>query len=100
MADYIEVDTAALDRDRQTIQSELDRVRSEIGRLRDEMASLSSMWEGPAHDTFMAQFNADYEFVQQFGNEIGTYIETMEYAQSEYQKCEASVEQAVASIRV
>lgn len=100
MADYIEVDTAALNRDRQTIQSELGKVRNEIGRLRDEMAGLSAMWEGPAHDTFMAQFNADYEFIQQFGNEIETYIETMEYAQNEYQKCEASVEQAIASIRV
>lgn len=100
MADYIEVDTAALNRDRQAIQSELGRVRTEIGHLREEMASLSVMWEGPAHEVFMAQFNTDYEFIQEFGNEIETYIGTMEYAQSEYEKCEASVEQAIASIRV
>lgn len=100
MADYIEIDTMALGRDRQTIQSELDRVRSEISRLKDEMANLGAMWEGPAHDAFMAQFNTDYEFVQEFGNEIGTYVETMEYAQTEYQKCEAAVNQTIASIRI
>lgn len=100
MADYIEIDTMALGRDRQTIQSELDRVRTEISRLKEAMVNLGTMWEGPAHDAFMAQFNTDYEFVQEFGNEIGTYIETMEYAQREYQKCESEVNQAIASIRI
>lgn len=100
MADYIEIDTLALNRDRQTIQSELDRVRTEISQLQEKMANLGAMWEGPAHNVFMAQFNTDYEFVQEFGNEIGTYIETMEYAQKEYEKCENAVEQAIASIRV
>lgn len=100
MADYIEVDTTALNRDKQTIQSELDRVRNEIGRLKDEMAGLSAMWEGPAHEAFMAQFNADYEFIQRFGNEIESYIETMEFALTEYQKCENVVEQAIESIRI
>lgn len=100
MADYIEVDTEALNRDRQTIQSELQRVRTEIGRLNEEMAGLSAMWEGPAHEAFLAQFNADYEFFLQFGNEIESYIGMMEYAQNEYQRCEASVDQAVAAVRV
>lgn len=100
MADYIEVDTQALNRDRQTIQSELDKVRTEISQLKEKMANLGTMWEGPAHDAFMAQFNADYEFIQGFGNELGTYIETMEYAQREYEKCENAVEQAIASIRI
>lgn len=100
MADYIEIDTSALNRDKQTIQSELERVRAGISQLREEMADLGAMWEGPAHDTFMAQFNTDYEFIRDFENEIGTYIETMEYAQSEYEKCEASVQDAIASIRI
>lgn len=100
MADYIEIDTLALNRDRQTIQSELDRVWTEIDQLKDKMANLGAMWEGPAHNAFMAQLNADYEFIQEFGNEIGQYIKTMDYAQREYQKCDASVRQAIASIRI
>ena len=99
MADYIEIDTAALERDRQTIQSELDRVRTGINQLKDKMVNLGSMWEGPAHNAFMAQFNADYEFIQEFENEIEKYIGTMEYAQREYQKCESQVQQTIASIR-
>lgn len=100
MTDYIEVDTTEIDRDRQTIQSELEKIQTEIGRLNEEMAGLSAMWDGPAHDIFMIQFSADYEFIQEFGNEIRSYIETIKYAQNKYQKCEASVEQAVASIRI
>lgn len=100
MADYIEIDTLALNRDKQTIQSELDRVQTEINQLKERMVSLGTMWEGPAHNAFMAQFNTDYEFIQEFGNEIGTYIETMGYAQREYQKCESTVSQVIDSIRI
>lgn len=100
MADYIEIDTMALDRDRQTIQSELESVQTEIGRLGEKMESLGSMWEGPAHNAFMSQFHTDYEFVQEFAGEIRAYIETMEYAGKEYERCEDAVRQAVESIRV
>lgn len=100
MADYIETDTMALERDMQTIQSELERVRTEINQLEEKMVNLGAMWEGPAHNAFMVQFNADYELIQEFGNEIGVYIETMEYAVREYQKCEREVQQAIASIRI
>ena len=100
MADYIEIDTVSLERDRQTIQSELEKVHSGISQLREKMVNLGAMWEGPAHNAFMVQFNADYEFVQEFENELEKYIGTMEYAQKEYQKCENAVHQAIASIRV
>lgn len=100
MADYIEIDTVALERDRQTIRSELDKIRTGIDRLREKMVNLGAMWEGPAHDAFMAQFNTDYVFIQEFCSEIGKYTETMEYAQKEYQKCDNAVQQAIASIRI
>lgn len=100
MTDYIEVDTLALDRDRKTIQSELQKAKKEIGHLEEEMTVLSSMWNGPAHDMFMAQFRADYEFMEQFEKDIAFYTETMQYALNEYRKCEESVEQAVAAIKI
>ncbi len=100
MADYIETDTMALERDRQTIQSELERVRTGIDQLKEKMVNLGAMWESPAHHAFMMQFNTDYEFIQEFGNEIGRYIETMEYAVREYQKCEREIQQAIASVRI
>ncbi len=100
MADYIEIDTTALNRDRQTIQSELERVRTKINQLREKMVNLGTMWEGPAHNAFMSQFHTDYEFVQEFAGEIKAYLETMEYAEREYERCEDAVRQAVDSIRV
>lgn len=100
MAAYIEVDTIALEKDRETIQSEMDRVRTGINQLKDKMVNLGAMWEGPAHRAFMAQFHADYEFIEEFHAEIGKYIETMQYAQQEYEKCESNVQQTIASIRI
>ena len=100
MADYIEVDTSELERDRQTIQSELNKVRAGIRRLQEEMTELGSMWEGPAHDAFMTQVHADYETIRQFANEIAAYIEAMSYARTEYEQCEHQAERAVASLRI
>ena len=100
MADYIEIDASQLERDRQTIQSELDRIKTGIDQLRERMVNLGAMWEGPAHDVFMAQFQADYEYIQEFNSEIARYIETMEYARQEYEKCEIEVQQAIASVRI
>ena len=100
MADYIEVDTSELERDRQMIRSELNKIRAGIGRLQEEMADLGAMWEGPAHDAFMAQANADYETMRQFGDEIEAYTEAMDYARTEYEQCEAQVERTVATIRI
>ena len=100
MADYIEVDTEAVGRDRQTIQSELKQIQIGMNQLKDEMVNLGGMWEGPAHNAFMTQFYADYELIQEFAGQIEAYIEAMEYAEKEYQKCEREVRQAIASIRV
>lgn len=100
MTDYIEVDTSELERDRQTIQTELEKVRAGVRELREKMAELGTMWEGPAHDVFLAQAEADYEIIQQFSNEIAAYTETMQYARTEYEQCESRVEHAVASLRI
>lgn len=100
MADYIEVDTAQMERDRQAIRSELDKIRSGLGRLQEKMAALGAMWDGPAHDAFMAQANADYETIRQFGDEIAAYTEAMSYARTEYEQCESQVERTVASLRI
>lgn len=100
MADYIDIDTMALNRDRQVIQSELERVRTGINQLREKMAALGTMWEGPAHNAFMSQFHTDYAFVQAFVSEIRAYIETMEYAEREYERCGDAVRRTVDTIRI
>lgn len=100
MADYVEVDTLSMARDREVIQSEAGEIQAELERLREYMTSLGAMWEGPAHQTFMEQFQADYAFVQDFIGEIRAYAETIAYAEGEYQKCDDAVQQIIAEIRI
>ncbi|MDO4617061.1 MAG: WXG100 family type VII secretion target [Lachnospiraceae bacterium] len=100
MAEYIEISTDALNRDRNTIESELDQIRAGVNQLREQMEQLGSMWEGPSHDVFLRQFQADYNYILEFQKQLEEYIAAMEYAGKEYKKCESSVLQAISSIRV
>ncbi len=100
MADYVEVDTQALESDRKAIEVEVQRIRVEMERLQRQMSVLWTMWDGPAHDEFRRQLEQDYETLEQFCKEIGSLMQMMAYARMQYERCEEQVEQAVASIRI
>ena len=48
----------------------------------------------------MIQFWSDCDFIQDFFSEMDAYVDAMEYARQEYEKCENNVSQIVASIRI
>lgn len=100
MADRIEVETHSLRQDRENIQSQTEGLNIQLGRLLESMERLSGMWEGPAKESFLAQFQTDYQFMQEFLAEMEKYVQAMAFAESEYNKCESDVAQLVASIRI
>lgn len=100
MADRIEIDTASLRQDRETIQNQTEGVRTGLVRLIEQMEHLSGMWEGPAKENFMVQFQTDCELMQEFLGELDKYVQAMEYAEREYDQCENEAAQLVAAIRI
>ena len=100
MADRIEIETNLLTQDKETIQNQVRVLKSRMAGLKDQMERLSGMWEGPAKETFMIQFWSDCDFIQDFFSEMDAYVDAMEYARQEYEKCENNVSQIVASIRI
>lgn len=100
MAERIEIETRSLGQDRETIQSQTEGLKSRTRQLSEQIESLSGMWEGPAKESFMAQFRTDYEFMQEFLMEMDKYVQAMAYAENEYNKCENDVAQLVAAIRI
>lgn len=100
MAERIEIETRSLGRDRETIQSHTEGLRNRIQSMAEQMESLCSMWEGPAKESFIAQFQSDYEFMQEFLKEMDKYVQAMNFAENEYDKCESDVAQVIAAIRI
>lgn len=100
MADYIEMDTQSLARDRQLIQKELEKMSTRMEYVKETMEHLGTMWEGPAHQAFFSQFAKDYLVMKQFEKEVQAFVQTMMYAEREYQKCEDAISQAVESIHL
>ncbi|HIZ64617.1 MAG TPA: WXG100 family type VII secretion target [Candidatus Blautia pullicola] len=100
MADRIEIETRLLAQDKESIQTQVQRLRTQKNRLQDRMEQLSGMWEGPAKETFLNQFLSDCEYMESFFSELDAYVQAMEYAEKEYNKCENDVAQIVAAIEI
>ncbi len=100
MSDYIRVSTDNINRDRESIQSELNGIDRAVNDLQQEMQSLSQTWEGPAWQNFQGQVSSDIENMHAVCEKVSGFISHMEYASREYQKCENQVQNLVNSIRV
>ena len=100
MADYIEISTDALDNDRRRMDGELHGIQKELKQLQEEMRQLDAMWEGPAKQTFEAQFMADCEMLDEICDNVSGYISCMDDAGAIYRKCESQVADLVAAIGV
>lgn len=100
MIGTIEIETRSLRQDRDMIQEQTERLRAEVTRLSEAMEELVGMWEGPAKESFQKQFRVDYDLIQEFLGEMDQYVQAMSYAEQEYDKCEAEVDELVASIRI
>ena len=100
MIGTIEIETRSLRQDRERIQEQAEGLREEMTRLLEVMEELTGMWEGSAKESFQKQFQADCDLIQGFLGEMNQYVQAMSYAEQEYDKCEAAVDELVASIRI
>lgn len=61
---------------------------------------LNSTWAGPAHDTLVAQFEADQEIMQMLLTSLRNYRDELDSAKREYQTCEGNVDSLIRSMQV
>ena len=96
----VEVDTAQMERDIESVKERLQAVRSALETVYAQMEELDAMWDGPANDAFRKQFASDREEFAAMCKEMDSLVESLTYAKWEYEKCESRVNAAVAAIRV
>ena len=57
----------------------------------NHMNALNAMWEGEAHDEFLATFEADRQKTQAIIDDFKKIMEELRFAHTEYSNCENSV---------
>ena len=100
MINYVEVDTAQLNRDIQQLNEGVTRVQDSFAAMMDDLESLNSMWTGRANLAFRLQVSKDRELMEALISAAQHLTECMSYACGEYERCENAVKSAVEAIRI
>lgn len=96
----IEISTPNLATDISRMQERLNDLVVAKDQVYRCLETLNTMWDGTANTIFMAQTRIDQMVLQGLIRNLNELIECMEYAHSEYEKCNDSVNSKIASIRL
>lgn len=96
----IEIDTAALNRDTNSLNSTLGRIKSEITGMYEAVRTMDGMWDGPANEAFNTQFRVDHNNMNSICNAVQSLIRSMENASRKYVAGENQVNAVISSIRI
>lgn len=100
MAKVIEND---LERFLQDIREAEQKIRSlqEMHRkLFEEITALTGLWEGGAHDVYMAQFHTDSENMKLVLKNLQAFKKSLDEAYGKFRTCEQQVEDAVSRVKI
>ncbi len=100
MAKEIEIDTAVLAGKVGNMAELTMSLFQDLDELKESLDALNNSWEGEAQRAFSFQFQQDFEAMKAVCETIEELQEAMSYASSQYTKCEQSIEDTVAEIKI
>lgn len=96
----IVIDTRQMSTGIRGMREDLEQLNSCSARLLEAVQQLSSLWDGPAHSTFVHAFSQDAEWLEKQLEGITRYTEDLEQARQDYDRCDEAVRALVNSIRI
>lgn len=96
----LEIETTRLQKDIDDLRSHLRQIEQKGEQMMSGINALSQMWEGPAKEMFIAQFQSDYKSLQSMEDILETLIKNLEFAKENYDICETNVSSIISSIRI
>lgn len=97
---YIEIETEQLKRDTQELLENKQKAEKVLSEMTEEIEELNAMWSGQANLAFRTQFNKDVTLMRELLAKMQQLAECMDFASSEYAKCENEVKSLVDNIKV
>lgn len=98
MADF-KVSTARLRSDAESIEGYVKQIRSLLNELTSYAGELSSMWKGPASESFNKAVNDDLEALTTMAANLDRVHWYGNTAKDKYERCETQVSDVVAGMR-
>ena len=95
-----EVDTNHLKATAGELQRTLDSISKGADRLYGKLDELNGMWEGAAHDAYVARAGEDRRDMRRLIQEIQTIVTDVGAARESYDTCEDRVKDLVRSIQI
>lgn len=97
---YLTMDTDLLKQDINTFHIQMETFCQEMEAMRGEINQITSMWEEPASQSFVAQMAKDYQRMAAICREIEGFLHCMEEAYKAFIGCENEIADAIASLRL
>lgn len=96
---YIKVNATTLNNQGEEICQLANKAQTAIDTMYEQVRVLDTMWEGPANETFVKQFVADYESFKSICNYVKDFAESVKDASNKYDRCENQVEDEIRSLK-
>jgi WXG100 family type VII secretion target len=91
MSKILNYNTENLAQDISRMNELIQLIQKDIDEMNAEVQALSAMWEGEAKKAFTAQFAKDFLASRMYLQKIREVKEHMEFAKTEYEKCDKLV---------
>lgn len=96
----IEINTDILKSDASSMGDKVSILRSTMEQMNSAVLEMSGMWEGTAHDSFVTQYNSDYENMKEICDIVDKIIDCMNYAVTQYDQCDTEVKDVINALRI
>lgn len=100
MADKLKINTQTLQRDTENIRKNIDVIKNAVNRMQEEGTRLHTMWSGPSHDAFKAQFDSDVVAALALIKDFESFAEGLNRAADKYKECSEKVDTIIAEIKL
>ena len=100
MAKIIANEMELFRRDIRETQQKIEALQDTYKNMFEEIMALTGMWEGTAHNVYIARFQTDSENMEQVLKNLKAYKKSMDEAYRKFQICEQQVEETIRRVQV
>lgn len=98
--EYLHADTDAMKNDCVEMRNMKNDLIKDFETLFDDLEVIDGMWEGSAKEAFVARMAEDKSVCFEFTDMLEMYIQQMESAYKEYEKCENDLSEYISNLNI
>lgn len=97
---FIKINTDSLGADVNELRELISNSEANLEKMYESVTALDSMWDGPANESFVSQFNSDFTVFREIIALLRDLVDDMDDAKQKYNKCEDEVYSLISSMKI